>query len=139
MAIESNATGTRSAFETTFGRRAATNNQGQENREPAQFWLNVGYRTESELYPFVSLAQGIPLDTITALSITGRNEGFREFQAARNDLHAQIMSLAKALQPGEDRIWECENGLAIQIRRVDAVVEAPQPENNQFTRKLFLA
>lgn len=139
MAIETNAPAARSSFETTFGRRSLPSNQGQENREPAQFWLNVGYRTDSDLYPFVSLAQGIPLDTITPLNLGGRNEDFRAFQSARNDLHTQIMDMAKSLQPGEDRIFECDNGLAIQIRRVDAAVEAPQPENNQFARRIALA
>lgn len=136
MAIETNAP--KSTFEQTFGRRSQQQAPTQE-REAAQFWLNVGYRTEDELYPFVSLAQGIPLDTIQALSITGRNEAFREFQSARNDLHTQIMTMAKGLQPGEDRIFETENGLAIQIRRVDAAQEAPSPENNTFVRKLSLA
>lgn len=136
MAIQSNTAP--STFEQTFGRRSAANAPTQE-REAAQFWLNVGYRTDDPTYPFVSLAQGIPLDTIQALSITGRNEAFREFQSARNDLHAQIMTMAKGLQPGEDRIFETENGLAIQIRRVDAAQEAPSPENNTFVRKLTLA
>lgn len=136
MAIENNSA--RSLFETTFGRRAVPTSQDYEERAPAQFWLNIGYRTDSELYPFVSLAQGIPLDTITPLTVGGRNEAFRAFQSARNDLHTQIMSLAEALKPGEDRIWECENGLAIQIRRVEEPQQTIEPENNEFARKLFL-
>lgn len=135
MAIESAAP--KSVFEQTFGRRSS--NAPQQEREAAQFWLNIGYRTEDETYPFVSLAQGIPLDTITALPITGRNEAFREFQSARNDLHAQIMDMAKALEPGQDRIFDTDTGLSIQIRRVDAVQEVPNPENNGFVRKLALA
>lgn len=111
---------------------------------PANYWINIGYETQvqSDEGPqtvFISLPMGIPLDTMELLKVNSRNEGFAALQAARNDLHEQLMDVARILKPGEEKILSIgENGLAIQLRRIHEPAEATKSENNQFRRKLSL-
>ena len=86
---------------------------------------------------FVSLATGIPLDNMERLQTNSRNREFAAFQAARNDLYDQIMDVAKSLEAGESKvIATADNGLAIQIRRInEESVEIPA-DQNKFGRRL---
>ena len=125
-------------FEHTFGKPQA-NNSSKDDRPKAQFWLNIGYpvtvKTESgEEQRFVSLPTGIPLDTQEPLATNSRNAEFAAFQAARNNLHEQIMAAAQALQPGEEKILN----LQIQLRRVNEESVAVDSSKNQFIKPLAL-
>lgn len=106
-------------------------------REDAQFWINIGYRSGSEdpNYEFVSLGLGIPLDHVQHIKVQGKNEQFRALTTARNELRDQLLDMAVQLQPGESRIFEAENGLAIQIRRVNEAQETA-PNAGEFSRRL---
>lgn len=126
-----------SPFARTFG---AAKPVANGDKPKAQFWLNLGYAVtiQGEHGPedrFVSLASGIPLDGQEVLPTTSRNVAFAQLNAARNDLHDQLMELAAQLAPGEDRIVQLE----VQLRRVNEdVAVSVAPEQNQFARKLTL-
>lgn len=119
------------------------------NAKPkAEFWVNIGYSVEVEVVEngtstkenrFISLPVGIPFDTMEMLNTSSQNVGFSAFQAARNDLHAQIMTVAKTLQPGEERfIGGTAGGLQIQLRRVTAPAQAPAAGTNPFLKAISL-
>lgn len=111
-----------SAFNRTFGQvgsqaaapAAASNN----DREPTQVWLNVGYEAGDR---FVSLPLGIPLDGMQPLAVKGKDEDFRDFTVARNDFLGQLNELAAKLEPGEEQILT----LQVQMRRIEGASEAP--------------
>lgn len=130
-------------FQKTFGANSNNVKSGStEERPKAQLWLNIGYDSgvldDDGKSRFVSLPTGIPLDTQELLPVNSRNREFAAFQSARNDLLSQLLEAGKKLAPGEDVIIPCENGLAIQIRRINAEAEAIAPETNQFVKKLAL-
>lgn len=115
------------------------NGSAKEERPASKFWMNVGYEVEvpnkdGEMEKrFVSLPAGIPLDNIEPLVIKGKNQEWNMFQAARNDLLAQLMAAAEQLEPGQEELVM----LQIQLRRVDdSTVEVPTSEN-PFARNLF--
>lgn len=86
----------------------------------AKFWLNIGYlATIGEEQRFVSLPLGIPLDTMEKLNTRANNQDYAQFQAMRNELLADMIEQASALEPGQEVIIACDNtDLAIQIRCV---------------------
>ena len=129
-------------FNKTFGAKtvAAAATSKKDERPKSQFWLNIGYETDvvddNGENRFVSLATGIPLDHMERFQTNSRNREFAAFQAARNDLYDQIMDVAKSLEPGESKIIAtAENGLAIQIRRINEESVVPTDEN-KFSRRL---
>ena len=127
---------------TTFGDRTARNNAGASAQPKAQYWLNFGYYTDegTENERFVSLPQGIPLDTIEPLKTTSSNQDFNMFQAARNDLLDQFISLCADLEPGASHVIRTEGAMAIQIRRVSAEVAAPKvDDSNPYARPSLFA
>ena len=121
-----------------------TSNRTEAQQRPAaQLWLNIGVIVKgagedgSDL--FLSLPQGIPLDTIEKLSTRSSNEDFRDRQAARNDLLDQLLSLGESMQPGEERfIGGDEDGLVIQVRRVREETAPTDADKNKFAVKLNL-
>ena len=124
----------------TFGARSNAAAAPSDDRAKAQFWLNVGYvsnvKDEDGTYRFVSLAQGIPLDSIESLPTNSRNQNFAHFRQAQNELRDDLMEEARKLKPGEDVIFEGgPSGLAFQLRRVQSEQAAPQGEN-PFRQKL---
>ena len=128
-------------FNKTFGSKSATTAPKKDERPKSQFWLNIGYETDvvddNGENRFVSLATGIPLDNMERLQTNSRNREFAAFQAARNDLYDQIMDVAKSLEAGQSKIIAtADNGLAIQIRRInEESVEVPV-DQNKFGRRL---
>lgn len=110
------------------------------DKPKAQVWINVGYPVEVQLTDntvetrFVSLATGIPVDTQEKLPTSSRNQEFAAFQAARNNLHEQIMAAAEKLAPGEEKLLN----LSIQLRRVNDEMEAVSPDQNLFVKALVL-
>ena len=129
-------------FNKTFGAKSTAAAPKKDERPKSQFWLNIGYETDvvddNGENRFVSLATGIPLDNMERLQTNSRNREFAAFQAARNDLYDQIMDVAKSLEAGESKIIAtAENGLAIQIRRInEESVEVPA-DQNKFGRRLY--
>lgn len=112
----------------------------------AQIWMNIGYlqtfhngeKGEDETR-FISLPQGMPIDTMELLDEKGSSDLFRALRSAQNGLLKQIKAKGETLQPGEEVIIaEGENGLAIQLRRVKAEQAAIAPENNPLVRQLAL-
>jgi hypothetical protein len=106
-------------------------------REASKFWLNVGYMAgEGENTKFVSLPLGIPMDDVKLLKTTSSNEDYAHFQAARNDLYAQLMAEAEKLEPGASIVFTME----VQLRRVNDEIEAAPAANanaNPYKTKLF--
>lgn len=140
MAIDNN-TGGGIDFARTFGapkQEAQSAGTTAQNAKPkAKLWLNIGYTAagagrEGEDM-FVSLPVGIPLDTTEPLQVRGSGD-YREFLSARNDLLAQIMAVAGALQPGEERKLKLE----IQLRHVADEAAPIAADQNRFSRQLEL-
>lgn len=122
--------------EITFGTRrfgAAEAVDVSETKPKAMFWLNVGYATDvldKQGKPlFVSLAQGIPLDTLQPIAASGRDKTFLLFTQARNQLLTDLLEYANQLQPGEAVILPGDGPLQIQIRRVEAEIELEEEDN----------
>lgn len=130
-------------FGKTFG--AGSNDQGNGNgsradQPKATLWLNIGYDSgvpeeNGEGTRFVSLPVGIPVDTQEKVDTRSRNQGYAEFQAARNHLLDRIMEAGAALAPGET----VDLNLTIQLRKV-AAERAPVEagEGNAFVKPLNL-
>lgn len=121
---------------TKFGQSAAATKPAQDDRPQAELWINVGYTSDikddqGQPY-FISLAQGIPLDTLEELPTNSRNDKFAAFNAGRNDLQQQLMDFAENLAPGEARVIQLE----VQLRRKNAPAAPIDPANNPMVRKL---
>lgn len=127
-------------FAKTFGNnKPAAGSSNKQDLPKAEFWLNLGYTAdgivEGEETPrFVSLPIGIPLDTQELLPTNSRNKVWGAFNAARNDLHEQLMAVAKQLEPGQERLVN----LQIQLRRVNEEAPDASAENNEFVKQLAL-
>lgn len=120
----------------TFGARRPSSAAAASDRVKAEYWLNIGYVSnvkdeETGTMRFVSLSQGIPLDTIETLQTNSRNKQFAYFQQARNELRDDLLEEAKkSLKPGEDMVFEAgPNGLTFQLRRVAEEAGEPTGEN----------
>lgn len=106
-------------------------------RQKAEFWINLGYEAEAineetgKPY-FISLPQGIPLDTQELVDTNVRSPEFAAIRNAQNDLHTQLMDHVKDLAPGEEKFIT----LTVQVRRVKAPVAPIDPANNPLIKKL---
>lgn len=108
--------------------------------EPAQFWFDVGYLEKVDLDEgietrFISQGNGIGLDKLDDLTIGRSNELCRIIQAARTELMAQIMDVAKILDPGEHRIIGNAGRLEIHLRRLNAEQPAVKAEEQTFAER----
>lgn len=104
----------------------------------AQLWINLGYdsgvKQEDGTTRFVSLPQGIPLDTQEEVSTKSSNTEYSKFQQARNHLLAQLIEACQDLAPGQSKMVNIQ----VQVRRVmDEAEEVPEIEN-EFIQKLSL-
>lgn len=127
----------------TFGDRLGgnANHSNDKDFEKAEFWINVGYSVESEdpetsemKHTFISTPKGLPLDTQEKLKTTSGNTSFVNQRHAQNDLHDQLMDVAKTMDPGETRIIQLE----VQIRRVRGEAAPTKPSENPFRKRLTL-
>lgn len=108
-----------------------------DDRPKAEFWINLGYESDHIVEEtgkplFISLPQGIALDTQEHLPTNMSNAQFAAMRAAQNDLLDQLTAHAQHLQPGEDTIIT----LQVQLRRVKAPAAPINPENNPLVKKL---
>ena len=105
-----------------------------EQRPASKVWINIGVETGDDQYSFLSLPMGIPLDNMEPVKVpSAKNEDFRNFRLAQNDLLSQIQALAATLKPGEERILN----LAVQIRHIeDAAEQTGDMSDNKFAVKL---
>lgn len=110
----------------------------QDDRPKAEFWINLGYESDHIVEEtgkplFISLPQGIALDTQEHLPTNMSNAQFAAMRAAQNDLLDQLVAHAGAtLQPGEETIIT----LQVQLRRVKAPAAPINPENNPLVKKI---
>jgi hypothetical protein len=127
-------------FSRTFGANSNTGSNARSgagnNEQPkAQFWLNIGYTAPGAGKDgedrFVSLPMGMPLDTMEPAKLQGRDENYRQFTQARNDLHTQIMEAVSKLAPGDATTLNLE----IQVRRVSDEQAVPVAGDNPFALK----
>ena len=132
------------SFDKQFG--SATKAQTGDKRDlpKAQIWMNIGYMSDEFTNAegkaerrFISLPNGLPIDTMDKVEEKSSSEVFRAMRAAQNDLLDQIIAKGNALQPGEEVILAMgDNGLAVQLRRVKAE-QAPLPaDQNPLAKKL---
>lgn len=128
-----------------FGSSFGKTNNAPDDRPRARFWMNIGYdsgvphENDPEQTVFISLSQGIPLDTMEHQSTAVRNPFIAGIRQAQNDLLDQILEECESLKPGESRIISAgEKGLQIQIRAVsqeldeDALADNPFKATNLF-------
>ena len=117
-----------------LGALAQSTNQNQntnqaEKREPAQFYLNVGFERDDDQFPFVDLSKGgIPLDRLPEHDIRGDlDTPWKIFAATQDALKAKFMAAAEALSPGETKIVVRDeaSGICLQVRRVGNKEEMP--------------
>lgn len=109
--------------------------QGSE-QEQAEFWLNIGYETTVTNEEtgkvetiFISLARGIPLDSIKPFDVSKtRTANMAQLRDAQNHLHESFMEEARKLEPGESRliIEDLPLGLSVQLKRTKAEQAIPQ-------------
>lgn len=123
---------------TKFGQTAAKATTPAADRPKAEFWINLGYEADAVSEEtgkpyFISLPQGIPLDTQELADTNVRSPEFAAIRNAQNDLHSQIMDHVKDLAPGEETYIT----LKVQVRRVKAAVAPIDPANNPLIKKLF--
>lgn len=132
------------AGEPLFGnlQNLGNSNSDRKDRPAAQIWVNLGYpvgEAGTEDYRFVSLPNGIPLDTMEELPVRSTT-GYGKFTAARNGLMKQMQDETEKLEPGEERLIGPigDTKLYLQLRRVNAPVEAPaSDESNPYSTKIF--
>ena len=129
-----------------FGARNPTQNTNKEDRIPAKFWLNIGYSidlmntlTGEVETKFVSLPQGIPLDTMVRRDVSKGTPTFLAQATARNDLLDQILEVCATMKPGEDKIIGDTGDLQLQIHCVADAAEVVAPTDNPFRKRLTLA
>lgn len=121
----------------TFGSKAPVAGQAADDRPKAQFWINLGYETDHVIEEtgkplFISLPQGIPLDTQEHMATNMSNAQFAAMRSGQNDLLDQLIAHAQHLQPGED----CFINVKVQLRRVKAEAAPIDPANNPLIKKL---
>jgi len=110
----------------------------RENFTPAEFWLNVGYqiqvpneKTGEMEMRFVSVSQGIPLDTMK------RVVGNSQFANARNELGDRLLAVGHTVDPGGNLILK-PGMLVMQIHRTGGEVAPVTAEMNPFVREFDL-
>lgn len=120
-----------------FGSSTANAAPAAADRPKAEFWINLGYESdhvneETGKRLFISLPNGIPLDTQEHLDTSMSNAQFAAMRAAQNDLLDQLVAHAQHLQPGEDTLITVQ----VQLRRVKAPAAPINPENNPLIKKI---
>lgn len=106
------------------------------NKEPTLNWVNVGYDVvddETGEVKFVSLRMGIALDSLQPKPSNSSNESYREFEAARDYLLAQLKDAATKLTPGQ----AIDLPLKVQLRRVSDAKEQAAPGENRWVKPIF--
>lgn len=112
-----------------------------EERQDAKVWVNIGYYVVvGDETKFVNLPLGMPLDTMKPTKITGQNQDWIKLQTARNGLLNDMQKLGSELQPGQTIDLNGQNGLVIQLRRVEEKVDVQNQENEfsvDLTKLMF--
>ena len=107
-----------------------------QEREKELFWANIGTEVQYENSAgemetqFISLNYGIPLSSVPAMK-KGGNVHWNAICDAKDDMHAQLLEIAKNLAPGET----CNIPITLQLRHVG---ESPtvKSDENPFMVKL---
>ena len=140
----------------SFGNRAGTSNNANEERARAQFWINLGYVRQgkdeqgNDTQYFVALAGlggkdgrstlgGIALDSMADFPLTG-SANMQSLRKQQNELRAMFLEAGEKLAPGESRIVSADpnTGLAIELRRVAEAVNAEDVETEACPVKLVI-
>ncbi|WWC81864.1 hypothetical protein [Burkholderia phage vB_BpP_HN04] len=120
-------------------KNAAANKQ---ELKKSQFWINIGYQAEIQTEEgtelrFISLPNGMALDDMEPVKVSGNNEVWLYQQSARNDLLAQLKAKAESLKPGEE-VLIGEGPIVIQLRRVSDEAKEIKAAANPLARNLGL-
>jgi hypothetical protein len=132
-------------FQDRFGTLAT--NMAAANGEPAKtdkpktkFWLDVGYQQNDEKYPFVSLLNGIPLDTMADADTKVNNREFAALRKRMNVLRDTLLARAERLEPGETVIISNgDGGLDIRLRHHAEREEFVADEGESFAPPISFA
>lgn len=123
---------------TKFGTQQTAATTPAADRPKAELWINLGYESdhineETGKPYFISLPQGIPLDTMEPADTNIRSPEFAAIRNAQNSLLEQLQEHFKNLAPGEDSFVA---NIQVQVRRVKAPVAPIDPANNPLVKKL---
>lgn len=117
------------------------NNQQREEREPSLYWANIGYTADTtdtqtgELTTtFVSLRNGVALDSIVDFDLTKTNDKMAPLRDGQNKLRAMFMEVAESLKPGEAQIVNVQ----VEVRRIKAPSAAEVVGENALAPKFSL-
>lgn len=105
------------AFAPAAGGTAPLGRGNRQNKSKAQFWVNVGYPTGNERYPFVALG-GFSFDP-SDMKELGSNPEKAQLFGAQNELLEDALALASEIPVGEAIIYEAPGlplDLCLQIR-----------------------
>jgi len=125
-----------------------TSPSSNEDLPAAKYWLNIGYSVtvtmddNSTENRFISLAQGIPVDTLKDLETKRGSAAFLAMNTARNELRDELVSAFSAMEPGDEQTFPIEGtSLELQVRRVREDAAPISAKDNPFARKapLFAA
>ncbi|WP_139074153.1 hypothetical protein [Pantoea eucrina] len=104
------------------GNNMAGQNNGQQQRKPSEFWLNIGVMAGDE---FISLPVGLPLDDMKPARANTNNAEWNQIAQAKNVLLEQLQQLGMQLEAGK----EVELNLTVQLRRSAKNDEPAQNDN----------
>lgn len=103
-------------------RAAAGSNQSTREREPTEFWMNLGCyvdwvnrRTGEVERRFASIPVGARLENQNLLSTRSDDEDTAEWNAYRNKIIQALFNQAKVMEPGKTAHLK---GLEVEMRRV---------------------
>ena len=113
-------------------------NQNTETEfSPAELWINVGFYVENPQTgeeQFVSLARGIPLDSIEEDVVTRPDTDYGQMLLARNQILRDLKEAGMKLEKGSSRKLPM---LQAELRRKrDAATETPDLSKNMFYKKV---
>jgi hypothetical protein len=100
----------------------SSSTETKKEREPANFWLNVGVvrKNADGVEKLVTLPMGIPLDKLKAKPVPKNASEFQQLRAAEAELWAQFKPFYEALKPGESK----RIPFVVEVRRVSEAEKA---------------
>ena len=136
------------AKSSTTAARTQGQRPAQQDRPEAEYWINLGYSVDTQnddgdtSTMFVSLATGIPLDTMSDFDLSRINSPtMRNLRQAQNDLKDQLLQAAATLEPGGSIIIMTDDntGLQVELRRRKGAQAPSAIAENPLARKLNFA
>lgn len=121
-----------SDFSLNLGALGKPSNKNADIKPKEKFWGNVGVYAKAHdengdlVEQFISLNYGIPMSSVEEMKLSGQ-PNWRKIVQAKNSLLAQLLDIARSLEPGEVK----DIPMVFQIRHVKDE-SAAKPEDDAF-------